>query len=75
MKRWTPLLSVLMVVALAGLASACPMCKDSIPNSEAPIPGGSLPHGFNTSVYSMLVGFLTVLGMIIGVIVRGIRGG
>src|SRR5260221_13565512 len=33
MKRWTPLLTVLLVVAtcliIAGAASACPMCKDS----------------------------------------------
>ncbi len=85
MKRWMPLLSVALLLSVAVVASACPMCKDSIPNATgpgggaappsggSPVTGGSLPHGFNTSVYSMLIGFFTVLGMIIGIIVRGVR--
>jgi hypothetical protein len=63
MKRWMPLLTVVLVLTLVGLASACPMCKDSIPNSDAQ-EMGSLPGGFNSSVYLMLGGFFAVLGLV-----------
>jgi hypothetical protein len=56
----------------AAIACACPMCKDSIPNSDAQ-QAGSLPGGFNTSVYFMLVAFFVMLGLSIGVITKGIR--
>src|SRR3954468_802635 len=64
---------VMITFALAAAAQACPMCKDSIPNSDAQ-QAGSLPLGFNHSVYLLLVGFLTVLGMTVAMIVRAIRG-
>jgi len=64
-----PLVAILLLVSAA---HACPMCKDSIPNSDAQH-AGSLPSGFNNSVYFVLVGFLTVLGTVITLIVRTIR--
>src|SRR4051812_50009611 len=63
---------VIITFALAAVAQACPMCKDSIPNSAAQ-QAGSLPLGFNHSVYLLLVGILTVLGMTVTMIVRPIR--
>jgi hypothetical protein len=48
------------------------MCKDSIPNSDAQ-QAGSLPIGFNHSVYVLLVGFLTVLGTTVAMIIKAIR--
>jgi hypothetical protein len=62
-----------IVLGACGTGWACPMCKDSIPNSDAQ-QAGSLPLGFNHSVYFLLVGFLTVLGMTVTMIVRAIRG-
>ena len=74
MKR--PALSVVVMLSALALATsasfACPMCKDSIPSSDA-AQAGSLPIGFNHSVYFVLVGFLTVLGSVIALIVKAIR--
>jgi hypothetical protein len=57
---------------MTAVSHACPMCKDSIPSSDAQ-QAGSLPSGFNNSVYLMLVGFLTVLGTMIGLIIKAVR--
>jgi hypothetical protein len=73
MKRRIPLLlSAALPLILVSIASACPMCKDSIPNSDAASAGG-LPSGFNNSVYLMLVTFLGTLGLISGVLWKGVR--
>jgi hypothetical protein len=70
MKRWTPLLLAIVVTLLvAGVASACPMCKDSTGTSE-----GLVTRGFGHSVYIMLGGFFGCLGIITYNLVRGIRG-
>jgi hypothetical protein len=70
MKRVTPLLLPLIVVALfASTASACPMCKDSTGTAE-----GLVTRGFGHSVYIMLGGFFGCLGIITYNLVRGIRG-
>jgi uncharacterized membrane protein YbjE (DUF340 family) len=53
------------------IAIACPMCKDSIPNSDAQ-QAGSLPGGFNTSVYFMLIAFFAMVGLSVGVITKGV---
>jgi len=75
MKAKTFILSALVLLAACGLAAACPMCKDSIPNGEAATAAqaGSLPSGFNYSVYYMLSGLFVTLGMISTVVYRGIR--
>jgi len=71
MSRRTLILAVLLMFAFAGIVHACPMCKDSIPNSD--VSGAvAVPSGFNASVYSMLVGFLAVLALISGVCYKGI---
>jgi hypothetical protein len=51
------------------------MCKDSIPNGEAATAqqAGSLPSGFNYSVYYMLSGLFVTLGLISTVVYKGIR--
>ena len=72
MRRLQVLIS-LIVLLTAQAALACPMCKDSIANTDA-ASAGNLPGGFNTSIFIMLGAFLGVLGMVAGVIVKGIRG-
>jgi len=53
MKRWTPILMTAFTLALCTCAWACPLCKDSVPSSDAQAPGG-VPGGFNTTIYLML---------------------
>ena len=72
MKRYTPALSLLLVLALQAAALACPMCKDAIPNSDAQAPG-SRPGGFNTSIYYMLGGVFTVFATGAVFVVKTIR--
>jgi p-aminobenzoyl-glutamate transporter AbgT len=72
MKRLSWLIVIVLVLLPAGLALACPMCKDSIPNSDAQ-EAGSLPGGFNLSVYYMLVGLFVTIGLVTGVITKGVR--
>lgn len=73
MRRWLPvILVVVLMVALASVAHACPFCKDSIPNSDAQQAGG-VPSGFNNTIYVMLVGMVAVLGMITFTLVKGAR--
>ena len=71
-RRWMTIVCVLVVLGITGATFACPMCKDSIPTSDA-AQAGTLPSGFNNSVYFILVGFLTVLGTVIAMIVKAIR--
>ena len=72
MKRWIPRLAPLLTLALTTAAWACPMCKDSVANSDAQQPGG-VPGGFNTTIYFMLGAFFCVLGMISTTLVKGAR--
>ena len=67
--NWLVILAVVLIPA--ALSLACPMCKDSIPNSDAQAAVG-LPGGFNTSVYLMLIGFFACLGIMSFVITRGV---
>ena len=71
MKWRTLVLPVLVTLCVCGIASACPMCKDSIPSSDA-AQAGSLPGGFNTSVYIMLVSLISVIGLMAGIIYKGV---
>ena len=64
------ILTVLLTAAPA--AMACPMCKDSVPSSDAQAAGG-LPSGFNNSIYLMLGAFFCVLGFLTFTIVRTVR--
>ena len=48
------------------------MCKNSIPQSDAPA-AGSLPAGFNFSIYYMLFGLFCVMGLLARVVVKAIR--
>lgn len=61
MKRFLP---ILLLLSLNGLVLACPMCKDSVPTSDASSAGG-VPVGFNLSVYILLGTFFAVLGLVI----------
>ena len=70
-KGLTTIATIAATVLPAALALACPMCKDSIPNSDAQ-QAGSLPGGFNFSVYYMLIGLFVTLGISVGVITKGI---
>jgi hypothetical protein len=70
-RRLTWIVTIALLLLPAGLALACPMCKDSIPNSDAS-QASSLPGGFNASVYYMLTGFFVTLGLCAGVITKGV---
>ena len=74
MKRWTPLLTILLTLALTGAAFACPNCKDSIASTADGSSSGGLPAGFNYSIYFMLAGLFAVLGFVGFTIVKGVRG-
>ncbi len=75
MKRRTLALSLLICSAACGLAHACPMCKDSIasPGEANAAQSGLLPYAFNTSIYTMLLGFFATIGLVAFNLVRGIR--
>lgn len=62
----------ILIAILNTAVLACPLCKNSVPASDAEA-GGSLPNGINNSVYFMLVGFFIVLGLVSSVIVKGVR--
>jgi hypothetical protein len=62
----------LMILLACSSAPACPMCKDSIPNSDAQA-AANVGVGINNSVYFMLGGFFAVLGVVSGVVVKGVR--
>jgi hypothetical protein len=74
MKRLPLILIPVVILAACGFAIGCPMCKDSIPNGEAATAAqaGSLPSGFNYSVYYMLSGLFLTLGLISTIIYKGI---
>jgi hypothetical protein len=73
MKRFVLTLSILLI--LNAVASACPNCK----GLEPVVPGandaqaGSLPNGFNSSIYFMLGGLFLVISSIATLIVKAIR--
>ena len=81
MTRWTTLLLAAFLLnagVFAAPASACPGCKDSIGNDNAPTGGtdgaaSALPGGFNTSVYLMLGGVFGTMGLVGWVVVKGVR--
>ena len=75
MKRWTALIVPVLFLTLTAapqLAHACPFCKDSIPSSDAQA-SGSVPGGFNNSIYLMLGGFFAVLGFVTMTLAKAAR--
>ena len=72
MKRLFPAI-LAMLLAAAPAAMACPMCKESVPASDAQSAGG-LPSGFNNSIYFMLAGLFCVIGFLTFTIVKNVRG-
>ena len=78
-KLLAPLVACVLLVGLAGTADACPGCKDSVSDTAASADGGpggptpGLPSGFNYSIYAMLVGLFSVMGLVAGIVIKGIR--
>ncbi len=72
MGRFTPILVVVLTLTLTAAAMACPMCKDSVPSSDAQS-AGALPGGFNNSIYIMLSGLFCVIGMVALTLVKATR--
>ena len=70
MKRILP--TILTLLLTAGPVLACPLCKDSVPDSDSQSAGG-LPGGFNNSIYLMLGAFFCVLAFLTFTIVRQVR--
>jgi len=72
MKRISIILSIVLILCVNVAVIACPMCKDSIPNSDAASAGG-VPTGFNTSVYLLLGTFLGTLTLVLGGIWKAVQ--
>ena len=74
MRNWnrTIVLSVLIMLAMCALSYACPMCKDSIPTSDASAPT-AVPSGFNWSVYTLLIGVFAVAACVGGMLFKVVR--
>jgi hypothetical protein len=63
-----PGLAIVALLTMTTIANACPMCKDSCPvNSGTPTGKVSTPNeagfSFNTSIYFMLGGLASALGL------------
>jgi hypothetical protein len=65
-------LAFILSLILTSVAIACPNCKEAVPTSDAQTAAG-LPAGFNFSIYYMLVGMMSVLGLITWTIIKGVR--
>jgi hypothetical protein len=72
MNRRLICLTATALTLISNIAMACPMCKDSIPNSDA-AQATSLPGGFNLSVYYMLVSLFVTIGLCATVITKGVK--
>ena len=76
-KLMSAIVACVLLVGLADMSRACPSCKDSV--AEGGVDGGpggptpGLPAGFNYSIYTMLIGFFSVLGLVTGIVVKGVR--
>ena len=68
----TLLLALLLALAQAGVASACPNCKASIPTGSTEA-NAALPNGFNWSIYMMLGSLAVVGGAVVRMLVREVR--
>jgi hypothetical protein len=70
--KWVVPQSMLVVISLCSMASACPMCRDStaVNNGGAGTPPVAL---FNASVLCMLGVFLVIAGLLAAKIVGAIR--
>jgi hypothetical protein len=74
------LILVALFAGLAGPVEACPMCKDSLGNSQGATEltdsytsSGGASAGMNRSIYVMLGILFGTIGLVSTVIVRGIR--
>ena len=72
MRRWLPILVVVLMLVLARSTWACPFCKDSVPNSDAQQAGG-VPSGFNNTIYIMLVSLIGMTGFVSYTLFKGAR--
>jgi len=72
MRRWIPLLVVILMLVLVTSTYACPFCKDSVPNSDAQQAGG-VPSGFNNTIYIMLASLIGMTGFVSFTLYKGAR--
>jgi hypothetical protein len=72
MMRRTLITAALALLLSAASASACPNCKESIPNNDAE-QSTAVPGGFNTSIYFMLGSLGVVGGLVVRMIVKETR--
>ena len=56
----------------AAVSSACPNCKESIPNNDAE-QSAAVPGGFNTSIFFMLGAVGIIGGLVVRMIVKETR--
>jgi hypothetical protein len=72
MRSRSIILSIVLILCINAAVLACPMCKDSVPSSDAQQVDG-VPGGFNKSVYLLLGTFLTVLTLVAGGIWKAVQ--
>jgi hypothetical protein len=72
MRRTIQAMFLVLAMLPAGVAQACPNCKESIPNNDAE-QAAALPGGFNHSIYFMLGAVGVVGGLVIRMIVKESR--
>ena len=72
MRRWTIVFVIALMLLTAAGAFGCPMCKESVPSSDAQTAGG-VPSGFNNTIFLMLGALFCVIAMIAFTLVKGAR--
>ena len=66
-RRWTPVLTALTLIALVAVASACPTCKDAVADNspggaQGATSGGDAAGGFNHAIYFALASVFSIIG-------------
>ena len=73
MTRLPPRLFVLVVLlASAGAAVACPNCKEAIPTTDVQ-QASSFGSGMNLSIYYMFAGFFLAIGICVRAMYKGAK--
>jgi hypothetical protein len=68
--------AIICIALFATAAWACPMCKDSLASTKNDLQqtgSASVGGAFNKSIYTMILGFFSALGIVAFNLYRGIR--
>jgi hypothetical protein len=73
MRRFVPILAILLALGLAGQASACPNCKEAV--AAQPAEDAVMKHGYNYSVLFMMAMPFSILSIGSFMVVRAVKRG